>query len=312
MGTMRILIMEDDQKAARVLANGLREEGFVVDIAPNGEVGDAMARRHSYEAIVLDWLLPDTSGILVCRDLRASGISTPIVLISARGSVKDRVTGLNTGADDYLTKPFTFEELLARLRALVRRSPMTRQTVLRAADLTLDPVSHRVTRSGNRINLTRTEYAILAVLMRHVEEVVSRTRLMESVWGTPPDSRSVLDVHVSHLRRKIDVAGTVLLIHTIRGSGYLVGRQGYPRASGDTPRQGRRPSPVGPSSASDQTRPQDPGASKGRSNITGTGMGGTACIPDEPPDVCARPTSVGTASRVAHMRDHVHDVTWYI
>lgn len=275
---MRILIMEDDQKAARVLANGLREEGFVVDIAPNGAVGEAMARAHSYEAIVLDWLLPDTSGIVVCRDLRASGISTPILLISARGSVKDRVTGLNTGADDYLTKPFTFEELLARLRALVRRSPMTRQTVLRVADLTLDPVSHRVTRSGKRINVTRTEYAILAVLMRHVEEVVGRTRLMESVWGTPPDSHNVLDVHVSHLRRKIDVAGTVLLIHTIRGSGYLVGRQGYPRASGDTPGQVGAQAPVGPSRASDQTRPPDPGTSKGRSSITGTGMGGTACI----------------------------------
>lgn len=243
---MRVLIIEDDQKAARVMANGLREEGFVVDVARNGEVGEAMARAHAYEAIVLDWLLPDTRGIVVCRDLRARGISTPILLISARASLKDRVTGLNTGADDYLSKPFRFEELLARIRALARRSHMTRQTVLRVADLTLDPVSRRVTRGGNkRINLTRTEYAILAVLMRHVEEVVSRTRLMEGVWGTPPDSRDVLDVHVGHLRKKIDIAGGVPLVHTIRGSGYLVGHQGYPRASGDTPGQAGAQAPVG-------------------------------------------------------------------
>jgi DNA-binding response OmpR family regulator len=226
---MRLLIIEDDQKTARVLAKGLREEGFVVDIAPTGEVGDAMATAHPYDAIVLDWLLPDKSGILVCRDLRARGISTPILLISARDSLEDRVTGLNTGADDYLTKPFGFEELLARIRALLRRSNATRQTVLRVADLMLDPISHRVTRGGEGIDLSRKEYEILAVLMRHVGEVVSRTRLMASVWGDR-DSLNVLEVHVSHLRKKIDVAGAVPLIHTIRGTGYLVGHQEYPRA----------------------------------------------------------------------------------
>jgi DNA-binding response OmpR family regulator len=188
-----------------------------------------MATAHPYDAIVLDWLLPDKSGILVCRDLRARGISTPILLISARDSLEDRVTGLNTGADDYLTKPFGFEELLARIRALLRRSNVTRQTVLRVADLMLDPISHRVTRGGEGINLTRKEYEILAVLMRHVGEVVSRTRLMASVWGDR-DSLNVLEVHVSHLRKKIDVAGAVPLIHTIRGTGYLVGHQEYPRA----------------------------------------------------------------------------------
>ena len=226
---MRLLIIEDDQKTARVLAKGLREEGFVVDIAPTGEVGDAMATAHPYDAIVLDWLLPDKSGILVCRDLRARGISTPILLISARDSLEDRVTGLNTGADDYLTKPFGFEELLARIRALLRRSNATRQTVLRVADLMLDPISHRVTRGGEGIDRSRKEYEILAVLMRHVGEVVSRTRLMASVWGDR-DSLNVLEVHVSHLRKKIDVAGAVPLIHTIRGTGYLVGHQEYPRA----------------------------------------------------------------------------------
>ena len=226
---MRLLIIEGDQKTARVLAKGLREEGFVVDIAPTGEVGDAMATAHPYDAIVLDWLLPDKSGILVCRDLRARGISTPILLISARDSLEDRVTGLNTGADDYLTKPFGFEELLARIRALLRRSNATRQTVLRVADLMLDPISHRVTRGGEGIDLSRKEYEILAVLMRHAGEVVSRTRLMASVWGDR-DSLNVLEVHVSHLRKKIDVAGAVPLIHTIRGTGYLVGHQEYPRA----------------------------------------------------------------------------------
>jgi DNA-binding response OmpR family regulator len=230
MATLRLLLVDDDQKTARVLAKGLREERFVVDIAHTGAVGDEMATVNTYDVIVLDWILPDKDGLTVVRDLRARGVSTPILMLTARDALEDRVTGLNTGADDYLTKPFAFEELVARIHALLRRSNVTRETVLRVADLMLDPVSHRVTRGGERITLTRKEYDILAALMRQAGEVVSRTDLMEKVWETERDSLNVLEVHVSNLRKKIDVVGAVPLIHTIRGSGYLVGHQEYPRA----------------------------------------------------------------------------------
>jgi DNA-binding response OmpR family regulator len=223
-GTMRLLIIDEDQKAAHVLAKGLRDERFVVDIAHTGAAGDDLATVNTYDLIVLGWVLPDKSGITVCGDLRARGISTPIVMLTARDSLEDRVTGLNTGADDYLTKPFAFDELLARIRALLRRSNLTRQMVLRVADLTLDPTSHQVMRGGRTIHVTRTEYAILAVLMRHAGAVVGRTQLTQSVWESNADSLfNVLAVHVSNLRGKLDVAGGVPLIRTMRGSGYVVG-----------------------------------------------------------------------------------------
>jgi DNA-binding response OmpR family regulator len=198
---MRVLVIEDDRKAARLLAKGLQEERFIVDVAHSGEAGDEMASVNDYDVIVLDWLLPDRDGIVVCRDLRKRGISTPILMLTARDSLEDRVTGLNTGADDYLTKPFGFSELLARIRALLRRSDLTRSVVLRVADLSLDPLSHRVTRG----------------------EVVSRASLAERVWEAEPETlTNLLDVHVSHLRRKIDVEGRPQLLHTVRGGGYLV------------------------------------------------------------------------------------------
>jgi DNA-binding response OmpR family regulator len=221
---VRILVIEDDRKAARLLAKGLQEERFVVDIADSGETGDEMASVNSYDVIVLDWVLPDKEGIAVCQDLRARGISTPILMLTARDSLEDRVTGLNTGCDDYLTKPFAFSELLARIHALLRRSDLTRPAVLRVADLTLDPVSHRVTRAGQAVNLTRTEYAILEVLLRHAGEVVTRSVLCECIWELERDTMTnLLDVHMGHLRRKINGAGAPPLIHTIRGRGYLVG-----------------------------------------------------------------------------------------
>jgi len=220
---MRVLVIEDDRKAARLLAKGLQEERFIVDVAHSGEAGDEMASVNDYDVIVLDWLLPDRDGIVVCRDLRKRGISTPILMLTARDSLEDRVTGLNTGADDYLTKPFGFSELLARIRALLRRSDLTRSVVLRVADLSLDPLSHRVTRGGVPISLTPKEYAILEVLMRHAGEVVSRASLAERVWEAEPETlTNLLDVHVSHLRRKIDVEGRPQLLHTVRGGGYLV------------------------------------------------------------------------------------------
>jgi DNA-binding response OmpR family regulator len=221
---MRILIVEDDRKAARVLAKGLQEERFVVDVAGTAEEGDDLVTSTDYDAIVLDWLLPDREGIVICREWRARGIATPILMLTARDTIEDRVAGLNTGADDYLVKPFGFAELLARIHALLRRSDITRPVVLSVADLTLDPRSHRVARRGLTINLTPKEYAILEVLMRHAGEVVTRARLGERVWESEQDSlTNLVDVHVSHLRRKVDGPGGAPLIHTIRGRGYLVG-----------------------------------------------------------------------------------------
>ncbi|HYB71100.1 MAG TPA: response regulator transcription factor [Candidatus Bathyarchaeia archaeon] len=220
---MRVLIIEDDRKAAELLAKGLREEQFTVDIAHTGRLGDALARTLSHDLIILDWILPDRSGVTVCRELRAGGVTTPILILSARDAVEDRVTGLNAGADDYLTKPFSFDELLARISALLRRSRATRPTVLRAGDVTLDPYSHRVTRGEQLIQLTRKEYAILEVLMRYGDKVVSRTQLVERVWEDDKDSLfTILEVHVSRLRKKLNGTGRDSLIRTVRGVGYMI------------------------------------------------------------------------------------------
>ena len=221
---MRVLLIEDDRKAARLLAKGLQEEGFVVDVAPTGEDGEEKATVNEYDLIVLDWLLPGKDGLAVCRALRARGSSTPILMLTARDSVADRVSGLRTGADDYLTKPFAFAELLARVRALLRRSRVAQPAVLRVADLTLDPATRRVTRGGVPVTLTPREYTILEVLIRASGEVVSRTRLAERVWDEASEVLdNLLDAHVSHLRKKIDREANVPLIHTIRGVGYRLG-----------------------------------------------------------------------------------------
>jgi DNA-binding response OmpR family regulator len=221
---MRVLLIEDDRKAARLLAKGLQEEGFVVDVAPTGEDGEERAAVNEYDLIVLDWLLPGKDGLAVCRALRVSGSSTPILMLTARDSVADRVSGLSTGADDYLTKPFAFAELLARIRALLRRSRFAQPALLRVADLTLDPATRRVTRGSGRVTLTPTEYGILEVLMRNPGEVVSRTRLAERVWDEASEVLdNLVDVHVSHLRKKIDREASVPLINTIRGVGYRLG-----------------------------------------------------------------------------------------
>ena len=221
---MRVLLIEDDRKAARLLAKGFQEEGFVVDIAPTGEAGEEQAVVNEYDVIVLDWLLPGKDGIAVCQALRARDLSTPILMLTARDSLADRVSGLSTGADDYLTKPFAFAELLARIRALLRRSRLARPAVLRVTDLTLDPATRRVTRSGARIGLTTKEYTILEVLMQNAGETVSRTRLVERVWDEASEVLdNLVDVHVSHLRRKLERGGGPPLIQTIRGFGYRLG-----------------------------------------------------------------------------------------
>ena len=221
---MRVLLIEDDRKAARLLTRGLQEEGFGVDVAPSGEDGEEKAAVNEYDLIVLDWLLPGKDGLAVCRALRERRSSIPILMLTARDSVADRVSGLSTGADDYLTKPFAFDELLARIRALLRRSRVAQPAVLRVADLTLDPTTRRVTRGDGPVTLTPREYAILESLMRNAGEVVSRTRLAERVWDDASEVLdNLLDVHVSHLRNKIDHGASVPLIHTIRGVGYRLG-----------------------------------------------------------------------------------------
>ena len=220
---MRILLVEDDRKAARLVSKGLHEAGFLVDVAHSSEEGDEKAATVDYAAIVLDWLLPGKDGIAFCRELRARGISTPILMLTARHGLEDRVTGLNVGADDYLTKPFAFSELVARLHALLRRSAITRPVVLTVADLSLDPVSHAVTRAGARIALTPKEYAILELLMRHPGEVLTRANLGELLWRDDDDVNNLVDVHISHLRKKIDRDPLPPLIHTVWGRGYRLG-----------------------------------------------------------------------------------------
>jgi DNA-binding response OmpR family regulator len=221
---MRVLLIEDDRKAARLLSRGLQEEGFVVDVASTGEGGEEQAALNEYDVVILDWLLPGRDGLAVCRTIRASGNATPILMLTARDSVSDRVSGLGTGADDYLTKPFAFDELLARIRALLRRSRSAQPVVLRVADLTLDPVTRRVARGSLVVTLTPKEYAILEVLMRNVGQVVSRTRLAERVWDEASEVLdNLVDAHVSHLRKKVDREASAPLIQTIRGVGYRLG-----------------------------------------------------------------------------------------
>jgi DNA-binding response OmpR family regulator len=223
---MRVLLVEDDRKAARVLRQGLQEEGFTVDVAHAGDEGEYQAEINQYDVIVLDWLLPGKRGIDVCRDLRARGVTTPILILTAKDAVADRVTGLNTGADDYLTKPFAFVELMARIRALLRRGEAAQTPVLKVGDLVLDPVSHRVTRADRRVVLTPKEYALLEYLMRHGGRVVTRTELGEHVWQEEHDTlTNLVDVHMSHLRRKVDGGAVTPLIHTVRGRGYRLGTE---------------------------------------------------------------------------------------
>ena len=220
---MRVLVIEDDRKAADLLAAGLKEEGLVVDIASTGEAGDEMASVNTYGVIVLDWLLPDKDGVAVCRELRRRGVSTPILMLTARDALEDRVAGLDAGADDYLIKPYGLSELMARIRALLRRSDLSRPVVLRVGDLELDTVSQHVARGGEAIDLTAKEYAILEVLMRHAGAVVSRSAVTEHVWVSELDmSTNLLEVHLSRLRRKIDRGRRAPLIHTIRGRGYMI------------------------------------------------------------------------------------------
>jgi two-component system OmpR family response regulator len=218
---MRVLVVEDEVKMAGLLRRALEEEGYAVDVAVNGADGVWFGTENEYDAIVLDLMLPDVDGFDVCRKLREAGRWSPVLMLTARDAVADRVAGLDAGADDYLTKPFSIAELLARLRALIRRGAVERPAVLRAGDLTLDPTTRSVRRGGTEIDLTAKEFALLEYLMRHSDEVLSRSRLIEHVWDFAYEGDSnVVDVYVRYLRNKIDRPFRRDSIETVRGAGY--------------------------------------------------------------------------------------------
>jgi len=220
---MRILVVEDDPSLAKFVQKGLREERYAVDVAPDGEEGILMAEITPYDLIILDIMLPKLDGMTVCRRLRAKRKSVPVLLLTARDATEDKVAGLDAGADDYLTKPFAFMELLARVRALLRRGGVHQSTRLTLADLEFDPVTHRVWRSGNEISLTNKEYALLEYLLSNVDRVLTRTAIVEHVWDIDYDSfTNIVDVHIRSLRAKLDKGFDLQLIHTVRGVGYVI------------------------------------------------------------------------------------------
>ena len=220
---MKILVVEDEKKAAGYLRKGLAENGYVVDLAADGEDGLTLARSGSYELVILDVMLPGRDGWSVLGELRRGGLQTPVLFLTARDSLADRVKGLNLGADDYLVKPFAFSELLARVRSILRRGPVRREETLKHADLEIDLVRHRAARGGRKIDLTPKEFALLALLARRAGEVLSRTAIAEEVWDMNFDGgTNVVDVHVRRLRSKVDDPHDRKLIHTVRGMGYVL------------------------------------------------------------------------------------------
>lgn len=220
---MRILLVEDDSNIAGFIQKGLREECHAVDLAQDGDDGLLMASTTPYDLIILDVMLPRLDGLTVCRRLRAAGNTAPILLLTARSTVEDRVTGLDMGADDYLTKPFAFAELLARVRALIRRKGQDQAPRLVVADLEVDPIAHRVWRGGLEISLTNKEYALLEYLLRNPDRVLTRTAIIEHVWDIHYDGMTnIVDVHIRALRAKVDREFPTQLIHTVRGVGYVL------------------------------------------------------------------------------------------
>jgi two-component system OmpR family response regulator len=214
---VRLLLVEDDVKLARALARGLRRHSYAVDVCADGDAALRQAAVYDYDAVVLDVMLPGTDGVAACRALRARGTAVPVLMLTARDAVDDRIRGLDAGADDYLPKPFDFGELLARLRALLRRGPASRPPLLRVGDLLVDPATHAVICGGRRVELTAREFALLEYLARHPGEVVSRTRLLEHVWDENfAGSTNVVDVYVGYLRRKLGRPA----IATVRGVGF--------------------------------------------------------------------------------------------
>jgi DNA-binding response OmpR family regulator len=227
---MRILVVEDEQKVANALREGLEEEHFEVIVAPTGEDAFFRVNTEKFDLILLDLMLPGRDGLQILTTIRKRGLETPVLLLTARDSLEDRVTGLDSGADDYLVKPFAFEELLARIRALLRRGRTVEMLRFGIADLDMDIVARSVTRGGRHVDLTAREFELLEYLMRHEGQVVMRDMLARDVWketarGTPLNN--VIDVHIARLRRKVDVEPFEKLIHTVRGVGFML-KQGEP------------------------------------------------------------------------------------
>ena len=224
---MRILIVEDERRLANIVKKGLTEEGFAVDLAYDGEEGKYLAESEEYDLIILDITLPKADGITICKELRKKNIRTPIMMLTARTTLEEKVIGLDSGADDYLTKPFAFLELRSRIHALIRRSKQESSPILRIANLELDPIRHTAQRDEKTINLTPKEFSVLELLLRHKDGVVSRTMIIEHVWDYNFDSMSnVVDVFIASLRRKVDKGSRVKLIHTLHGIGYKISENG--------------------------------------------------------------------------------------
>ena len=220
---MHILVVEDEKKVASFIKRGLEEEKYTVDLAADGEEGLYMAETNPYDLILMDLMLPKMDGLTVIRELRKKGIETAVLCLTAKDTVDDIVSGLDSGSDDYLTKPFAFAELLARVRALVRRGAKDRGAEIRFADLRLDPVAHKVWRGSKEIELTAKEYALLEYLMRNPNQILTRTMIAEHVWDYTFDSfTNIIDVYVNYLRKKIDKDFDKRLIHTVRGVGYVL------------------------------------------------------------------------------------------
>ncbi|MGH2937005.1 MAG: response regulator transcription factor [Solirubrobacterales bacterium] len=224
---MRVLVVEDEVKMAALLRRGLSEQGLTVDIAEEGERALLMAGAADYDAVVLDVMLPGIDGFETCRRLRRDGVWAPVLMLTARGSLEDRVVGLDGGADDYMVKPFAFAELLARLRALVRRGNVERPPVIEVGDLRLDPGTRQVWRGDTEIGLSSKEFTLLETFMRHAGYVLSRSQLLEQAWEYDFERRSnVIEVYVRYLRRKIDVPFDVVSLETVRGAGYRLRKDG--------------------------------------------------------------------------------------
>lgn len=228
---MRILVVEDEDKIGNIIQRGLQQHAWVVDLARDGEEGSFMAEVNPYDAIILDVMLPKRDGLSLCRDLRKKNINTPILMLTARGAVKDKIQGLDAGADDYLSKPFAFGELVARIRSLLRRQRDKKVDHLKVGDLEMDLLTHQVTRAGTEIPLTTKEFILLEYFMLHAGEVLTRTMISEHVWHENFNSlTNVIDVHVKYLRNKIDKGFKKDLIHTVRGTGYIL-KDEDPRAA---------------------------------------------------------------------------------
>ena len=221
---MRILIVEDEKKIAAFLKRGFKEEGYVVEVAEDGLKAQSLAEANEHDLIILDIMIPGQDGLAVCRKLREKGNAVPIIMLTAKDQLKNKVEGLDAGADDYVTKPFAFEELLARVRAVVRKAGSGRAALIKADDFEIDPVTHKVKRGGVNIDLTSKEYALLEYLARNNGKVITRTMISEHVWDIDFDTgTNIIDVYINYLRKKVDSGHSKKLIQTMRGRGYRFG-----------------------------------------------------------------------------------------